>query len=79
MPLTKFTTADLLNELNKRNPWLDRGQTAKQIGDCDADTLRKRDKNKSHDLKAYKFGKNGRVKYRWLDVQEHVRKQQLPD
>lgn len=79
MPLTEFTTDDLLNELNRRNPWLNRAQTAREIGDCDPDTLRKRDANKSHTLKKYKFGPNGRVKYRWLDVREHVRKQQLPD
>ena len=79
MPLRKFTTDDLLNELNRRDPWLDRAQTAREIGDCDPDTLRKRDTNNSHNLKRYKFGPNGRVKYRWSDVQEHIRQLQVAE
>ena len=79
MPLSSFTNDELLKELNKRNPWLDREQAAREIGDLEPATLRARDSRKSHSLKRYKFGKNGRVKYRYSDVQEFLRQQQIPE
>lgn len=78
MTLSKVSTDDLLNELNKRNPWLSRIQLAPYI-DVEPETLAARDSRKSHDLKRYKFGKNGRVKYRWLDIQEYLSRQLMPD
>jgi len=79
MPFSRFTDDELLKELHKRNPWLDREQAAREIGDLEPATLRARDSRKSHNLKRYKFGKNGRVKYRYSDVQEFLRQQQVPE
>ena len=78
MPLSAFSINDLLNEINKRNPWLDREQAAPLIGDIEPSTLAARDSRGTHKLPRYKFGKNGRVKYRWSDIQEHIRQWQMP-
>ena len=81
MPLnelvTKIPTPILLNELNRRNPWLDRNQAGPIIG-VEPETLAARDSRKSHKLRKFKDGPNGRVKYKWLDLQEYVERQTDP-
>ena len=78
MPLTKMPTEILLDELFRRNPWIDRKQTARLVGDIEPQTLAARDARGTHDLKKYKFGKNGRVKYKYSDVLAYVERQTDP-
>ena len=77
MPLSAFSVDELLNELIKRNPWLNRKQTSRYI-DVEPGTLSARDSRKSHDLRSYKDGKHGRRKYRFSDIEEYLRRQQCP-
>jgi len=75
--LKDFTNEELLSENYRRDPFLDREQTAREL-QIEPGTLRSKDSRGSHKLKRYKFEKNGPVKYRFSDVREYIRQQQVP-
>jgi len=75
--LKDFTDEELLSEMYRRDPLLDGNQTAREL-DMEPGTLRSKNSRGSHALKRYKFEKNGPVKYRFSDVREYIRKQQVP-
>jgi hypothetical protein len=75
--ITKFTTKELITELLRRDAWLDRNQAAPMLN-MTVSTLRKKDSRKTHNLTRYKAGKNGRVSYKFSDVMEELKRQQVP-
>ena len=72
-----YTDAELLAEMLRRDPWLDRNKAA-PILNITTSTLRKRDSQKLHKLPRYRKDEKGHVFYKYSDVLNVLKQQQVP-